>query len=136
MKKQEVGEASPPEIPLGLGAGEKLCGTQTLLHSGALWSWRALQEVVVSGIWGRQDPSTGFPTSANTPSVGPQRNRDVLPWKQSLTDISLSYLGVQTTNDWRVPILSDALETVYLDRAQGGHETPRTSVLTFLINQV
>lgn len=80
----------------------------------------------MSGIWRRQDPSTGFPTSAKSPMphMGPQRSRDLLHWKQSLTE-ALSYLGVQITNVWTVPVLSDALATVHLDRTQGGQRNPK-----------
>ena len=68
------------------------------------------------------------------PHVGPQRSRDLLHRKQSLTE-ALSHLDVQMTNDWRVPLLSAALVVVHFDGTQEVRETLRMSVFTFPINQ-
>lgn len=65
--------------------------------------------------------------------MGPQRSRDRLHRKQSLTE-ALNHLDVQMTNDWRVLLLSAALIAVYFDGTQEVRETLRMSVFTFPIN--
>ena len=85
---------------------------------------------------GKGGPQHRIPTSAKnpTPHMGPQRSRDRLHRKQSLTE-ALNHLDVQMTNDWRVLLLSAALIAVYFDGTQEVRETLRMSVFTFPINQ-
>lgn len=131
------GEASPLEIPWGWVvvkryAGFKHCSMVELQGGGS-------EGLDVSDIWGRKDPSTGFPSLAKTlmPHIGPQKSqksRDLQHGEQSFIKALLP--GYRDHLWWEgLPFLWCFCNCVPLTRPREGRVTPEMSVITFPMKQ-